>query len=635
MKLVGKHSNNDSKYLLCSLSILSGLVTTTLITGLLLSSSLVSADDNVVDKVNITVPVSCAISATGTNSHNATINNGQYNSAIGETIMKALCNDNEGFAIYAVGFTDNEAGKNVLSNSTLGSSYDIATGIAISGNTSNWAMKLASTPGAYAPIVAGSSADTEKESGDPDFTSFQAVPNRYAKVAYRTSSTDAGTNAEGSILTTTYQAFISSTQPAGTYSGKVKYTMIHPNDANAPITHPAVLDTGKTINSKLKSLAATVVNGEDTTITPDFNPEEDDDWNYAYDEYIKSIAVHLETPTPASFVPSEKNTISTSDSQNPIYIDFDNTNDAGIMHFYTKGEQIILPADSSFMFYLLAGLAEIPSIADWNTTNVTNMRAMFYGTGYSATSFSINLSSWDTSNVTDMYRMFWSTGESATTWSIGDLSSWNTTNVTNMNSLFAGAGQNATVWSIGDLSSWDTSNVTDMSDIFYQVAEKPTTWSIGDLSSWDTSNVTDMSGMFCNAGYNATNWSIGDISSWNTSSVINMANMFCDAGSSVSTFSLDLSSWDTSNVTDMSGMFAHVGYNASSFSLDLSNWNTANVTNMFGMFDRTGQSATTWSITIPSTNGNSINNAASRLYGKTTSIYGTLPSGRSFTLAQP
>ena len=145
------------------------LASLALLSGLALSSSIASADD-VVDEINITVPVSCTLSGTGMNSHNAEINNGQYNSAIGETTLKAFCNDNEGFAIYAIGYTDNEEGKNVLTSSTLGSTYDIATGTATSGDTSNWAMKLStvSSPTPTYPIAIQNS-----------FDSFQEVPDDY------------------------------------------------------------------------------------------------------------------------------------------------------------------------------------------------------------------------------------------------------------------------------------------------------------------------------------------------------------------------------------------------------------------------------------------------------------------------
>ena len=215
----------------------------TFLSGIILSSSTASAEDNtsVVDQISITVPVSCTLSGTGMQSHNAEINNGQSNSAIGETTIKAFCNDTNGFSIYAIGYTDNEDGKNVLTNTTLGSTYDIVTGTATSGDTSNWAMKLnlvtSPTP-TYPIIIAGSTDDTDKVSGDLDYSSFQPVPNDYAKVAYRKASTDinpTGENtAEGSTLKTTYQAYISKTQPAGTYTGQVKYTMVHPYNRVAP-----------------------------------------------------------------------------------------------------------------------------------------------------------------------------------------------------------------------------------------------------------------------------------------------------------------------------------------------------------------------------------------------------------------
>ena len=220
-------------------SILCGtILTLTLCLGAILSSRTVSAEGgntntDIVDQINITVPVSCTMSGTGQNTHNAEINNGQYNSNIGTTTLKAFCNDNEGFSIYAVGYTNNEIGKNVLTSSTLGPTHDIVTGTEISGNTSNWAMKLATvsnpTP-TYPIIIMGSTDDTEKQAGDPDYSTFQNVPSSYTKVAKRESSTDVGTTAEGATLTTTYQAYISPTQAAGTYTGQVKYTMVHPHN---------------------------------------------------------------------------------------------------------------------------------------------------------------------------------------------------------------------------------------------------------------------------------------------------------------------------------------------------------------------------------------------------------------------
>jgi len=65
------------------------LTSITMLTGTILASNTVSADDNisVVDEINIAVPVSCTISGTGMNTHNANINNGLYVPDIGTTTL--------------------------------------------------------------------------------------------------------------------------------------------------------------------------------------------------------------------------------------------------------------------------------------------------------------------------------------------------------------------------------------------------------------------------------------------------------------------------------------------------------------------------------------------------------------------
>ncbi len=211
------------------------LVGLTVLSGILLSSSVVSAED-IVDEINITVPVSCSLSGTGMTSHTATIENGRYVSDIGTTTLKAFCNDTNGFAIYATGYTGDEIGqensnKLVGTPSTIG---NISTGTATSGDTSNWSMKLAttSTPTPAYPITI-----------DNSFNTYQEVPNEYTKVAHRDSSTDIGEDAEGATLTTTYASYISKTQAAGAYSGKVIYTLVHPSNEEPP--HEVACEAGK------------------------------------------------------------------------------------------------------------------------------------------------------------------------------------------------------------------------------------------------------------------------------------------------------------------------------------------------------------------------------------------------------
>ena len=216
-----------------------GLLSLTVLSGALLMSSSVNADnDSVVDEVNITVPLSCTMSGSGMTSHNASIANGTYNSNIGETTITAFCNDNSGFAIYAVGYTGNEIGSTnstKLVGTSASNNATIDTGTAtgpVSGNdTSNWAMKLqtVSSPTPTYPITI-----------DNSFSNYSAVPTSYTKVAHRDNGTDIGQSAEGSTLTTTYAAYISKTQAADTYTGQVKYTLVHPASEVPLQPQPAV-----------------------------------------------------------------------------------------------------------------------------------------------------------------------------------------------------------------------------------------------------------------------------------------------------------------------------------------------------------------------------------------------------------
>ena len=228
------------------------LLITTILTATVLSSIYVSADDSVVDEINITVPVSCTISGTGMNTHNAEINNGLYEPNIGTTTLHAFCNDNEGFAIYAAGYTGNEVGgtnSNKLVGTTASGNAAIESGIATTaGNPdiSNWAMKLAisqdsgDTTGTNAfTIDSAPNVDlpSEAESGATQvpFSSYHVVPNEYTKVAHKNSGTDMTDTTGGVKLTTTYAAYISKTQAADTYSGQVIYTLVHPSTAPAPV----------------------------------------------------------------------------------------------------------------------------------------------------------------------------------------------------------------------------------------------------------------------------------------------------------------------------------------------------------------------------------------------------------------
>ena len=219
-----------------------------------------------------------------------------------------------------------------------------------------------------------------------------------------------------------------------------------------------------------------------------------------------------------------------------------------------------------------------------DTSSVTNMGHMFYGSGVET----LDLSTFDTSNVTAMDWMFASVSKITSL----DLSSFNTSNVKNMNNMFARASKVSKL----DISSFDTSNVTNFSAMFYGMSGMTTI----DLSNIDTSNATNLSAMFASCA----NLKSIDLSKFNTSNVTDISSMFQYCRELIS---INLSNFDTSKVTNMGRTFEYTSklteiifgehFNTSNVTtmlemflgsnikeIDLSNFDTSNVINMDGMF---------------------------------------------------
>ena len=171
------------------------------------------------DSLAISVPSSCTLSSSVDETHSASIVNGTYKDNIGRTTLTTFCNDKNGYSVYAIGDTLNSEGNNTLV-SDINSNYDIPSGTATSGDTSNWAMKLS--------LKAGDTSTTPPIIISP-FTNYSTVPAYWTRVATIPSSTT--DMVKGSNFTTTYATYISPTQAAGTYLGQVKYLLTHPSTA--------------------------------------------------------------------------------------------------------------------------------------------------------------------------------------------------------------------------------------------------------------------------------------------------------------------------------------------------------------------------------------------------------------------
>jgi surface protein len=212
-----------------------------------------------------------------------------------------------------------------------------------------------------------------------------------------------------------------------------------------------------------------------------------------------------------------------------------------------------------------------PSINNWNTSNITSLRAMFQGQPL----FNQPIGNWNISNVTDISFLFVIPTAMGTGTFNQDVGSWNTSNVTDISNMFsnqANFNQN--------IGAWNTSKVTNMSSMFLVQLSPYGVFNNGgndSIKNWDTSNVTNMSAFI--SGQNSFNQPIG---SWNTSKVTNMDFLFYAYTSGTSSFNQNISSWDTSKVTSMNQMFLR----ATSFNQPIGTWNVSLVTNftnfMFG-----------------------------------------------------
>ena len=95
-------------------------------------------------------------------------------------------------------------------------------------NGSYWKMKLSPVSGDFAPTIENS------------YSNYGNIPSNYTKVAsFNNVTVNSLDGTTGSSVTTSYLAYASSTQPAGTYTGAVKYTMVHPSLVTSPSTCPA------------------------------------------------------------------------------------------------------------------------------------------------------------------------------------------------------------------------------------------------------------------------------------------------------------------------------------------------------------------------------------------------------------
>jgi surface protein len=197
-------------------------------------------------------------------------------------------------------------------------------------------------------------------------------------------------------------------------------------------------------------------------------------------------------------------------------------------------------------FRAFQSASNLVSVPDHVPSTLTNFREMFV----QATSLNDpNISKWDTSNVTNMSAMFF--GATAFNQPLND---WNVSNVTTMTKMFSGASNFNQ-----PLDKWNTGKVTSLTEMFSSAPKFNQS-----LNSWDVTKVQTMDGLF----FRASNYD-QPMNNWKTLALTNMQNTFAEA----TKFNQPLDKWDTSKVTTMTGTF----WTANAFNQNISGWNVATV----------------------------------------------------------
>ena len=216
----------------------STLLFLTLTSALVLLSSNSNADTTSAT-ASVTVPDTCYMSSTSA-THTGTASGGTYTENFGgESTVTVTCNDRNGYSVYAVGYSNDVEGTNGLIGTSTG--LVIPSGTSTSTNVSNWAMKLTPGTGTFAPTILSDA--------NGSFANYHVVPTTTTKVATLTSDINVSNSSQ---FKTSYAVAVSLTQPADTYVGKVKYTVVHPNYSNADGTlesYPITLGFGANTSS--------------------------------------------------------------------------------------------------------------------------------------------------------------------------------------------------------------------------------------------------------------------------------------------------------------------------------------------------------------------------------------------------
>ena len=265
-------------------------------------------------------------------------------------------------------------------------------------------------------------------------------------------------------------------------------------EINANITineKEAIFLPGPEVNVKMKELA-----GDDTSTSS--SPI------MFYDENIKNIKYSVNKPSDEN--KEEKNIVSMSNSQYPIYMWYDN----GTIYWWSEDKTPSLNEDASSMFHSLGSLENLQGLKDFDTSNVKYMTSIFYKN--ESIESASGLENWDTSKAETFQAMF---NQATSLSSVEALKNWNTSNVTKMGIAFS----YTSLVDLKGLENWDTSKVDFFRETFGSITSLKSAEAI---KNWNTTSATDMRLMFSNTALE----NLQGLENWNVQNVTDFRSMF-------------------------------------------------------------------------------------------------------------
>ena len=203
-----------------SITIFASLACLTSLSSFVLSRSYTSNHANAANAsilASVTVLPVCTMS-TGGNTYTHTFTAAGGTTTLTGDAIAMSCNDSAGFDVYAIGHSGD-------------SYYTNNTDLIFSGNNATYNIKTDGTNGeSYWKMKVETSGASNIVTIDNNYDDYSNVPSTYTKIAHFNSNISSGY----SSIVPTYQVYASSSQPYGSYTGKVEYRMVHPNNTTAP-----------------------------------------------------------------------------------------------------------------------------------------------------------------------------------------------------------------------------------------------------------------------------------------------------------------------------------------------------------------------------------------------------------------